>query len=191
MTTTRPFRFEQPLLDCRFDLLEAGVDIEYFHAAEDRQAVRDLVFAKIAEAKADLRIDSVIVEKCKTGPALREDTRFYPRMMGYLLRYVLSQPLHEPVQEVIVITDRIPVNKKRGAISKAVKQVLADMLPREVGYRVWHHDSKSCMGLQVADYCNWAIYRAWDRDDRRALHIIESAVLSQFDIFRLGTKRWY
>lgn len=55
--------------------------------------------------------------------------------------------------------DRIPVNKKRKAIEKAIKMTLPQMLPDSLRFRILHHDSKSCCGLQVADYFNWAIYR--------------------------------
>ena len=50
-------------------------------------------------------------------------------------------------------------------VKKAVKMTLAKMLPKGVRYRVLHHDSKSNLDLQIADYCNWVIYRKWDRGD--------------------------
>ena len=187
----RPFPLDSALTELRYELMESGLDIEYFHAAEDRQATRDKVFARIHTALNRFRVDAVIVEKCKTGPSLRDDIRFYPEMMGHLLRYVIKRTSLYQVTEVIVITDRIPVNRKRQAVEKAVKTVLARWLPASVKYRILHHDSKSSVGLQIADYFNWAIFRAWERADRRSLNIVSSAVRSQFDIFRGGTTRWY
>jgi hypothetical protein len=187
----RPFPIDAALTELRFDLLETGLDIEYFHAAEDRQATRDKVFGAIQSALDSLRVDSVIVEKRKTGPALREDNRFYPEMMGYLLRYVISKTKLSGVSQIIAITDRIPINRKRQAVEKAVKTVLANMLPVAVHYRVLHHDSKSYAGLQIADYFNWAIFRAWERADLRSLNMIRGAVRSQFDIFARGPVTWY
>ena len=140
----RPFPIDAALSELRFDLLETGLDIEYFHAAEDRQATRDKVFSIVQSALSSFRVDTVIVDKRKTGPALRADTRFYPEMMGYLLRYVVNGTNLSQVSEVIAITDRIPVNRKRHAVEKALKSVLANVLPVGVLYRVLHHDSKSC-----------------------------------------------
>lgn len=179
---TRPFPCDLPLLDLRFDLIESGIDIEYFHAAEDRQATRDRVFGLIRTDLHRFVADSVIVEKGAVELSLRDDAAFYPKMLGLLLRHVVEGASTGQWSEIIVITDRIPVNRKRRAIEKAVKITLAGMLPDGMRYRVLHHDSKSCGGLQVADYFNWAVYRSWDRNDHRSLDLIRPAVRSQIPI---------
>ena len=70
VTNMRPFPWDAPLISLKYDFIEVGLDIEYFRAAEDRQAVRDQVFTIVADNLTHLRIDSLIVEKRKTGPAL-------------------------------------------------------------------------------------------------------------------------
>ena len=67
----RPFRAHGPLDDLRHDIIEGGLDLEYFHAAEDRQAVRDRAFAAMHPHMDAIKFDCVVVEKCKTGPALQ------------------------------------------------------------------------------------------------------------------------
>ena len=191
ITKNRPFSWDTPVISLKYDLIEVGLDIEYFHAAEDRQAVRDRVFSIIADNLIDLRIDSLIVEKPKTGPSLQVLEKFYPRMIGYLLRYVLDPKNLKDFAEVIVITDSIPVSRKREAVEKAVKQALSKMLPSGTGYRILHHASKSCVGLQIADYCNWAIFRKWERQDLRSYELIRSGISSEFDIFRSGMRYCY
>jgi hypothetical protein len=191
VTVERPFRFELPLSDLQYDLIQQGLEIEYFHAAEDKQAVRDRVFEIVSQNLASMRIDSVVVEKRKTGPALRPVEKLYPKMLGYLLRHVLDRQQLAGFTEVVVITDAIPVRKMRRAVEKAVKVTLAAMLPPDVKYRLLHHDSKSHFGLQVADYCNWSIYRKWANDDTRSYDIIRTAVRSEFDIFRTGERFYY
>lgn len=60
--------------------------------------------------------------------------------------------------EVIVITDTIPVNRKRQAVEKSIwRAVRRNQLP-ELKYRILHHQSRSYYGLQVADYYCWAIF---------------------------------
>ena len=112
----RPFYAGKELVELKYDLVELGTNLEYFHAAEDRQAVRNAVFAIIAKYLEGVRVDSLIVEKRKTGPALQPVEYFYPRMLGYLLRYVLGKISLSDFQEVIVFTDRVPVNKHREAV---------------------------------------------------------------------------
>ncbi|MCL4740706.1 MAG: DUF3800 domain-containing protein [Phycisphaerales bacterium] len=187
----RPFPCDLELINLRFDLIETGLNIEYFHAAEDRQAVRNRVFEILSGRLDRFRADSVVVEKRMTAPPLRSDERFYPETLGYLLRHILECCELADWSEVIVITDTIPVNRKRRAIEGSVKTTLARMLPAGMPYRVLHHSSKSCIGLQIADYFNWAIFRSWERGDGRSLDAVRPAVRSQFDIFRKGTTIWY
>lgn len=180
----RPFKAYKELNELKYDLVEKGTGIEYFHASEDRQAVRDGVFQIICANIGGVRYDSVVVEKPKTDPALRAEERFYPKMLGSLLRHVLSQHDLGVFRETIVFTDRLPVAKKRKAIEKAVKETLASMLPDTATYRVYHHDSKSNFDLQIADYFNWAVYRKWERQDQRSYLLIKSAVESELEIVR-------
>ena len=187
----RPFTWDPPLVSLKYNLIETGLNIEYFHAAEDRQAVRDRVFGIIAQHLSQARFDSLIIEKRKTGPALQVAEKFYPRMIGYLLQYVLHPTNCASFDEVIVITDSIPLRSKRQAIGKAIKVTLAKMLPDGVKYSLLHHASKSCISLQVVDYCNWALFRKWERGDSRSYDLVKEAVRSEFDIFRSGTRHYY
>jgi hypothetical protein len=153
--------------------------------------VRNRVFDIIQRHLAGIRVDTLVVEKRKAGPALRAEERFYPEMMGYVLQYVLGGFDLSRYAEVIVFTDRIPVNRKRKAVEKAVKMTLVKMLPKAVRYRVLHHESKSNFDLQIADYCNWAVYRKWSAADERSYELIRPVVQSEFDIFRSGTTLYY
>jgi len=189
--TKRPFVLDPILTGLRFDLIEEGVELQEFHATEDKQGTRDRVFASIQGQLASLRADSVIVEKRKTHPKVQQVERFYPEMLGYLLRYMVREESLDEAREVIVVTDELPLKKKRRAVEKAAKTTLAEMLPDGVRHRVMHHDSKSCCGLQAADYINWAIYWKWKDGDKRSYKLIQSAVKSEFPIFKRGTKKHY
>lgn len=191
ITAERPFPVYPDLTELKYALAEHGTDLEYFHASENAQAVRDQVFAIVQRHLDGIRVDATIVEKRKTGPALQVPEKFYPRMLGYHLEFILRQYRLADYNSVIVYTDQIPVQRNREAIKKAVKQTLAKSLPTGVAFQVLHHDSKSNFQLQVADYCTWAIYRKWARQDERSYRLIASAVCSEFDIFRTGTKLYY
>ena len=191
VSTRRPFPFSSALDEFKYDCLESELDIQSFHCAEDRQRVRDKVFAIIGANLGSLRVDSLIVEKRKTGPALREETRFYPEMLGYLLKYVLPGE-SQPGTAITVITDRLPLQRKRRAIEKAIKGALASMVPLSLpSYRILHHESKSHYGLQVADYCCWAVAKKWGSKDLRSYNLIRPAVQSEFEIFQSGTRYYY
>lgn len=191
VSARRPFPVHGPLDDYKHDCLEFGLDKEYFHCAEDNPRVRRRVFELIAGHLDSLCIDSLIVEKRKTGPALRDDRRFYPEMLGYLLKYVLPREVEAGAREVIVITDTLPVQKKRRAIEKAIQQALAKMLPPGMRYRILHHASRSHYGLQLADCCCWAVFRKWQRGETEFYDLLKPALRSEFDIFRTGTRFYY
>jgi hypothetical protein len=191
VTKERPFLSYKEMTELKYDLVEHGLDIEYFHASEDSPVIRKKIFEIILDKLNGFRIDSLIIEKRKTGPALRSEELFYPEMLGYLLKYILNGYNLSIYSEVIVFTDRIPVNRKRKAIEKAIKMTLAQKLPSEVRYRIFHHDSKSNMDLQIADYCNWAVYRKWDRGEELYYKDLKPAIKSEFDIFRTGGRYYY
>ena len=191
VTKERPFHAYKELTDLKYDLAERGIDLDYFHASENAQPVRSRVFEIIRRNLEGVRVDALIVEKRKTGPALQVEEQFYPRMLGYLLKYILGQHDLSLYKEVIVFTDRIPIHKKRDAIEKAIKVTLAKLLPTTMTYRVLHHESKSNLDLQIADYCTWAIYRKWNAADPRSYQHIQSAVKSEFEIFCTGTTHYY
>jgi len=90
-----------------------------------------------------------------------------------------------------VKTDQLPLNKKRKAFEKAIKTTLAEMLPSHARYRVLHHESQSSISLQVADYCNWAIYKKWTTGDLRSNELIKAGIKSEFDIFKTGESYYY
>lgn len=124
LTVTRPFQWESALAEVKYDALEAGLDIEYFHATESKQVTRDRVFAAIVSHLPRIRIDSLVVEKRKTRPPLQLDAAFYPRMLAYLLRHVFKHIAAQQPELITVMTDTIPNNKRRDAIAKEVKTTL-------------------------------------------------------------------
>jgi Protein of unknown function (DUF3800) len=188
----RPFEAGARLVDLKYDLIESGMDIHRFHASEDEQAVRDQVFSIIQSDLERTRVEALFVEKRKTHPNLQREDRFYPELHGYFLRHILLATELKAYKEILVFTDKLPAGKnKKQPFEKIVKETLSRMLPPSVKYRLLHHDSQSCMDLQIADYCTWAIYRKLDRRDFRSYDLIKSSVRKEFDLFRKGQKHYY
>lgn len=179
VSTLRPFAYESDLNDLRYDLLEDGLPLEYFHASEDRQAVRDRVF-KIIESSIDtIAVDSIVVDKRKIDARFHSAEGLYTLAIGKLIKQVDQSVAISQYDNIVVITDSIPVAKKRKAVEKGVKIAIDDSLPVGVKYVLYHYASKSCFGLQVADYCNWAIYRRWSSNDMRSYELMSAAVRSE------------
>jgi hypothetical protein len=178
----RPFHAYKELIELKYNLVEEGVGIEYFHAAEDNQATRNRVFDIIEQNLQGVTIDAVLVEKAKVAIDDQHEERFYPKILGLLIREILNRQNLALYNEVIVFTDNLPVNRKRAVIEKAVKKSLSALLPSDVRYRILHHASKSNMDLQISDYCTWALYRKWNKDDDRSYKRVRSAVRVEWNI---------
>jgi len=105
LTKERPFHAYQELTELKYDLIEQGTDMEYFHVSEDRQEIRNQVFKIISTRLQGCTVDATVVEKRKTGQSLQETARFYAKMLGYHLRFILKRVNWHGVAEVVVITE--------------------------------------------------------------------------------------
>lgn len=184
LTTREPSQLFRPLSDLRYRLIAEGTDIERFHASEDRQQVRDLVF-DILHDVGGFEFDSVIVRKDKVGEAFKDDLSFYPHFANFLLQGVFAR-YGDPDEQIVIITDRLPVKKKKKAFEKAFKSYIRKRLGRR-RFTMFHHASASHTCLQAADYCNWAIYKKWKDAELRPYGIIKRFVRSEADILADGT----
>jgi Protein of unknown function (DUF3800) len=175
----RPFDLYEPLNGLRYDCMEYGLPTEFFHCSEDNKHVRGKVFDLLTKHQSSLTIDALVVDKPCVAPAMQADKHFYPEMLGRLLDGIIPREIAKGAKEVLVTTDTIPIQKKRQAIEKAVKQALAEKLPANLRYRVVHHASRSHFGLQIADYCNWAVFRKWQNNDAAFYERLKSAIATE------------
>ena len=187
----RPFGVYAKLQDYKYDCIENGGGVEHFHCYADRKAVRDAVFGVIGAHLDDIHIDCLMVEKRKTRPRLQRNARLYSWSLGYLLRRVLAYERDAGASDVMVITDTIPVNKKRRAAEKAIHAAVVRKQLPGMKYRILHHQSRSHYGLQVADYCCWAIFRKWQRGESTWYDRIKPALRSELDVFESETRYYY
>lgn len=181
VSARRPFEWASPLDEFKHDCIERGIGIEYFHCYNDSRRVRGSVFDLIASNSTNLNVDCLVVDKSKIPPSLHDESRFYPEMLGLLLSLVLPiEANEENTDEIIVITDTIPVNRRRRAVEKAVQTTLGRMLSPRTRYHLLHHQSRSHYGLQVADYCCWAVFLKWESQDGSWLGGIKSVLRNEF-----------
>jgi hypothetical protein len=148
--------------------VKQGTLVESFHAAPDLQATRNLVVQTMV-AHENWRFASVVMEKRKINPVIREPDRFYPKFAGMLLKFVLNGFHRQPATDrVIVYADTLPLTRaKREGVLKAMKTTCAGCLPGTVAHHVYSYGRLANNWLQVADYCCWAVAKKWERGDSR------------------------
>lgn len=200
LATGNPYALQHKLCELekrlRKDKIMAA-DSECFHATEDKQAVRDEVF-KVLEESDDFTVDSIVAEKCKTNPVLREETKLYRKIYHYLLDYIFQR--HQEVEKILIFIHAAPVKRKRHAFEKGIKETLNEILGnerlgKEIKYHIQYLPTISSYGLQAADYCSWALKKKWGdwggKIDLRSYNCIASKVKSEFEIFKTGTTKYY
>ena len=196
VSISRPSNLVKSIDEYKYSCLEEGMNNEYFHCYEDNKAVRKHMFNMIHRNLHEICIDAVIVKKSDLLPEMQRPHRLYAEVLGHLLKISIPKELvSKNVEEVVVITDTIPVNPMKSKISKAIRNTLPKMLPPGTMYKIFHHQSRSHFGLQIADYCCWAIHRKWSRNETYWHGLIKPAIrteiepdLSKMDMFT-GLKR--
>ena len=84
----------------------------------------------------------------------------------------------------LIITDKLPMAKKRKGVEKAIKTFCRREPPAKTDFWCYHHRRESNKWLQVVDYCSWAVYRKWEGgDDRTYNRLLSKLAIPELDIF--------
>jgi len=173
--------------------LKHELGYEEFHATEDLQPVRNQVYDLLEShcAHGCLSIDSIIAQKNKVNPAIREDAVFYARLLRILLKRVFRQRATGDVDRINVWAARIGTHRKKVVFEKTVKTYLANDLRSKIPYNLLIHSASSHPLLQMADYCCWAVAKKWKDNERRPYQKIRQALKTEFEVFRRGATEYY
>jgi hypothetical protein len=174
----------------RYDLLGEGLELDCFHAAEDRQAVRNQVFGALQRVSGSgldaggFDFDVLVADKRLAPAELRDPFEFYARL-GYVLVDSVLERFRDSDEPVVVITDSLPLHRDRKALAKAFRNAIRDSLG-EREFCIVHHVSAAHAGLQAADYCTWAVQRKLRGDDR-SYQLIKPWIRAEWEAFGTGT----
>ena len=182
LTLRDPGPLSAALTRLRYGLLEQGLELEHFHAAEDRQAVRNQVFSALA-AVGGFEVDVLVAEKRLTPAMLRDPFEFYRHLAHVLMDSVLDR-FRDVDEPIVIITDSLPVQRERKALEKAFRTALRESLKGRP-FSIVHHNSATHAGLQAVDYCTWAVQRRLRGDDR-PYELIRQWIRSEWRAFAVG-----
>ncbi len=150
------------LCGLRYELNQAGHDIECFHASANTPMVRSAFMRRLAATGSDAQIFAIVLDKTLCARPPDDLSQVYVDLFSMVL--ALAHPL---AGDCPVYADRVPLQRSRKVIMKAVRQ--------GAGHRSVHfHSSASCLELQIADYCTWAVWRKIVRQDPRPLDALGS-----------------
>jgi len=199
VSTLNPLGKER-LEEIKYDLMKNGTNLEYFHATEDRQVVRNQVYDFI-ENLENIEIDSVIVQKNKTNPSLyisekkkksKKGAMLYTIALHTLLQYIFCRYGNSAkVDRVVIVLSSIFDVSKRELIKKTIKIYLKRIFSNP--FYLYFHQNRSDKNTQIADYCCWAIYKKWTDEEIRPYNAVNKGnkIKSEFDIFKTGKTIYY
>ena len=183
LTLRDPGPLSAALTRLRYGFLEQGLELHCFHAAEDRQAVRDGVFAALREV-GGFDFDVLVADKRLTPAELRDPFEFYA-WLGYVLVDSVLTRFRDDDEHVVVITDSLPLQRDRKALAKAFRTAIRQSL-RGRPFTILHHASAAHAGLQAVDYCTWAVQRKL-KGDGRPYELIRDWIRAEWEAFTRGT----
>lgn len=177
------------LLELRRELAMNGQpDVDKLHATTDQQATRDKVFAVLANCQ--FRIDATVLEKCKAQPQTRTtDVAFYQYAWYYHFKHV-GPLLFRQSNRLLITAAALGSKRTRAAFKQGVNNTLQQVAPRNQ-WQVSFMDSAKDPMLWAADYCAWAIQRKWEMQDQRSYQLIRPQIVTEYDLWRVGTVRYY
>lgn len=203
LVTFDPLPFREELIRLRYDILQEGVDHEYFHATEDRQLDRDRVFAIIEKLKESCEVHSVVARKNRVHPSLYRDgvehngkivrgmkgSGLYELLCKNLLSYVFRGKVGK-VGKIVVVLSALYTGEKKKIILHSIKKHIKANFP-SVRFEIFTHASAADLNCQIADYCCWAIFVKIERQEKRPLAVLGNMLKSYFDIFKNGDTEYY
>lgn len=173
----------------RYELAWNGIDHPGpFHATEDAQVVRDAVFAALSPHA--FRIDATVLEKSKAQPQLHTtNQQFYQYAWYYHMKNV-APLIATSTDELFVVAASVGTKARRASFHNAVTGCIQQVSPTTKHHAAsW--SAASDTGLQIADYCCWALARKWERGDPRPYDLIKTKVTREYDLFSRGTVHYY
>lgn len=173
----------------RYDLAWEGLEHPGpFHATTDAQSVRDRFFVAIEGLQ--FTIDATVIEKRKSRPTVRKTPEeFYQFAWFSHMRHAAPRNVTD-LDDLLVVAASLGSKRRVDSFHLAVKDVLRQV-PRTGRTLTACWPASSDPGLQIADYCCWAIQRKWELSDSRSYELVSPRITSEYELFRRGRKFYY
>lgn len=165
-----------------------------FHAKDDAPEVRQAVYRRIKEM--DFKAQFVIarkIERVFRSTFHSSEQRFYDRLVAQLF----ENALHRYQINWVYVSQRGSRNRQaplRAAIEAGIatfEEKWQTAVKTEFNFSVQTPVGEPC--LQVIDYMNWAVYRAFVRSEMRYYRFVEDKVSLLVDLYDTANypRNWY
>lgn len=198
VVTTDPVTTATAAHELLYELQAEGVSrrtdrddpITSLHATYDPPHVRERVLAMIDGLVGSFRVHLSYMDKRKLNPSIRSRERMYGIVASAVATYIAKQAASRRYRRIVFAFDQALNKKEQSAFKAAVKPKLkATGVPYTLLFHQLGHEPNG----QIADYIAWAWSRMMERGDDSYLCLMPrvASILTPFDVFRRGTKRYY
>lgn len=166
------------LSELKYQLLSEGVGLANFHASEDRQQVRNLVFQKIASIAGLEAHTFWFTKELKQGNHVARDTVF--ASFGVALANLLRSSRLLDCDNAVVVFDKTLLYKEEVAFRAKCKPIFS-----RVGkpFNIYFHNVNRDFNGQIADYVAWANFVSLERNEHRPIQSIPSELKGATEIY--------
>lgn len=189
VTAFDPLQSSSALQSLKYRFLMDGVDIKNFHASEDRQAIRNDVFAEL-QTLHNLRVNYIFADKSLAHPSLHDSAKFYSLLGTVLMKYMVNGYRDSTYDKIIIVFDKTLRGKDQHYLLQSLKSSL-----KELGkpFEVYFHQTMYDFNSQIADYAAWAAYVSLEKGEMRPLTALGAGGIpvQGFNIFNQGTHHYY
>lgn len=163
------------LTDLRHDLEREYYELPRgFHAKNDPNPRRQRVLKCLKGMPIEIHV--VAIQKASIYFHLRSsESWLYGFALRIIIRSLLAFLTNEAIRERLVLPVYATGLLKRQT-ADVCRNTILESFPNVFEVAIW--ETSSHAGLQIADYCSWAIQRKLERDDGTALNEIKSQIRS-------------
>jgi len=163
--TTSPEISARAMLALKYKLLGKGIDVASFHATNDSQNVRNLVFSTIRNLQ---NFGALILFSRKNElPTNLKDPASVFKLFSKNLIFLICEEIeeHEFTSIVFVFDQALP----RKILNQILKSLKPELKTSLIKYSIYFHSMSSDPNGQIADYICWANYVFFERNEKRPL----------------------
>ena len=178
--TMTDYRLVHEIVELRRELLWSGQDVRHgFHARADNWPIRNAMFDVLSAST--VRIDATILTKSNLDRHLRSSNLQVWSLAWFLhLRHVVRSAVSD-IDELMVIAARLDTKIRPNAAKLALDDICELVGPRDT--RSYVVPAAMHPGLQIADYCCWAIQRKWEHGKLDAYRRVGANIASESVFF--------
>jgi hypothetical protein len=153
------------MLELKYRLYKDGFGVSSFHATADKQTIRNMVFARIADLDV-IEAHTMWLDKRKMITPNPSPNEVFTSFGKFLINVVSSEGILNQMDNCVIVFDKTLLHREEIAFRAATKQYFSRL---KVPVHIYFHNVNREPISQVADYIAWAQYVLLERNEQRPL----------------------